>query len=352
MKYRDLLRMGAVMTALICACTNGAYAGNDPFSTKEGTGSSIESPAIKPGIKPSVSVITGGKTKPKTGSSVKISPKKSTVPNVVLPDDDDNKSIQRDRNFRMNTEGYLIIGNNTYRLRSITGTLMVGGLCSISVSGDISRSFNGRWTGTVEKPTLVITSSDIGSSVDGRGSATVSGLNASFVGFSGRVGNDFYRVKMPAPAGEGGSWLNGKWQDNRDGSVELSNPPDKPVSDGAVIVPASYWTGACTGSFEAYSTDFISNVDDFILDARSSSRVSLTLSNRRTGDRWSIWGTIRSRSGNTWELEPYLVNSTTVSSGRWWIEFTAFRRKVSRMEITGDTSRGGFRAVMQQTIGR
>lgn len=328
-------------------CANTAFSASNPFAANDGAGGDRDT-AIAPKSTPQTRVMPVDKTKPKTSTKTKDVPGKTVKPDVVTPRDEDD-TRGRDKYFRINSEGYLIIGNNTYRLRGITGTLMVGGLCTITVSGDVSRRFNGRWSGSPDKPAITITSGNIGARVDGRGSATISGLNASFIGFAGSVGNDYYRVKMPVGPGEGGYWLNGKWQDNRDGSQELSNPPDRPVNEGAVVVPADYWTGACKGSLEAYATDYYSVLSDFILDARLSDRVSLTISNRRTGDRWTIWGIFRSRAGNTWELEPYLLNNTTIDSGRWWIEFTAFRRKVGRMEITGDTSRGAFRVGLQQT---
>ncbi|MHB1459697.1 MAG: hypothetical protein ACYC1M_00230 [Armatimonadota bacterium] len=337
-----ILTAGAVVTALAICLTCGVSADENPFASKDSddTSSSAkvnDSESTTPSVTPSV--------KPLTDVTKK---SKSKKPSSDAPSPDDDKRPLRDRSFHMNSEGYLIIGNNTYRLRSISGKLMAGGLCTFTVQGDITRNFNGRWTGTQEKPVVTITSGNIGTAVDGRGSMVVIGLTASFIGFSGRVGNDFYRVKMPVGPGEGGYWLNGKWQDNRDGSSELPNPPDKPVNGGTVVTPSNYWTGGCNGRFEAPETNYFSQIDEYRLDARTTDRVSLTINNLSTGDRWTIWGIVRLRKGDIWELDPYLVNNTQIMNGRWVINFSAFRRRVVKIDITGDTNRGGFRAVMQQ----
>ncbi len=342
MKIAHIILAGAVMTALALSCISGVSAEDNPFASKDDdANSSVKArdvEATPPGVSTSV--------KPLTEITRKNKSKKSSSD---VSDADDDRRPLRDRNFHMNSEGYLIIGNNTYRLRSISGRLMAGGLCNITVKGDITRNFKGRWTGTQEKPVITITSGDISSVVDGRGTMVVIGLTASFVGFSGRVGNDFYRVKMPVGPGEGGYWLDGKWQDNRDGSSELSNPPDKPVNNGTVITPTSIWSGDCQGSFEAPDVNYYSPIDQFTLDSRLGDRVSLKIKNRNTGDNWIIWGTIILQKGNTWELEPYLVNNIPVRRGRLTIDFSAFRRRVAEIEIAGDTNRGRFRVLMRPT---
>ncbi len=342
-----ILIAGAAVTALALSMTCGVYAEDNPFASTE-SGTTSSSAKVDDSKSTTPDVTTPGVTttlKPFTDFSKKSKLKKST--SDALSSNDDKRPLQ-DRSFHMNSEGYLIIGNNTYRLRSISGRLMAGGLCTISVKGDISRNFNGRWTGTQEKPVITITSGDINSVVDGKGSMVVVGLTASFIGFTGRVGNDFYRVKMPVGPGEGGYWLNGKWQDNRDGSTELPNPPDKPVSGGTVVTPSNYWTGACNGRFEAPETNYFSQIDEYYLDARTTDRVSIMINNLSTGDRWTIWGIVRLRKGNMWELDPYLVNNIPIKNGRWVVTFSAFRRRVVKIDITGDTNRGGFRAVLQQ----
>ena len=43
-----------------------------------------------------------------------------------------------------------------------------------------------------------------------------------------------------------------------------------------------------------------------------------------------------------------MINNIPVDGGRWWVEFAPFRRTVARLDVSGDTDRGGFRIFLQQ----